>query len=86
MATKLGQELTDIAQYAADRGPFAADRPAYNCSAHGFAFQVGLWARDHGIAVYEVVAGRGYNYRLNNRYNLNFKDKAPVVTAITMTH
>lgn len=64
---------TDIAQYAAQNGPLAADRPAYDSSPNGMAFQVGLWAREHDMPVCEVKASRGYTYLLNRAYKLNFK-------------
>ena len=70
--------FTAIAEHAAQSGPNAADRPAYDSSPDGMAFQVGLWAREHGIYVYDVKASRGHTYVLNGTYKISMKGKAPV--------
>ncbi len=61
---------TAIAQYAFEKGASAADRPAYNSSPNGMAFQVGLWARERSITIYNVHASRGYVYILNGIYKI----------------
>ena len=73
---------TELAQYAAHNGSCAACRPVYDSSPNGMAFRVGLWAREHGVVVSEVKAGRGYIYILNRTYKLNFKGSAPTASRI----
>ena len=73
---------TQIAEYAAQAGPNAADRPPYDSSPNGMAFRVGLWARERGITVQEVKAGRGYTYTLNRSYRLDFKGEEPTIQRI----
>jgi len=63
-------EPTAIAQYAAEKGAGAADRPAYASSPNGMAFAVGLWARERGITVYRVHKSSGYTYILNDTYKV----------------
>ena len=61
---------TAMAQYAAEKGAGAADRPPYASSPNGMAFAVGLWARERGIAVYTVHKSSGYTYVLNDTYRI----------------
>lgn len=70
--------FTQLAQLAEHTGPLAAERPAYASSPDGLAFQVGLWARAHGVRVDNVHASRGYTYILNGRYAVNMKGNEPV--------
>ena len=74
--------FTTVAQYAVHSGPNAADRPAFDSSPNGLAFQVGLWAREHNVTVHEVRAGRGYIYTLNGLYRINLKGDSPTATRI----
>ena len=75
-----GDNYTAIAQHAAEKGPNAAGRPAYDSSPDGMAFSVGLWARENGVTVQEVKASRGYTYILNRRYKISMAgDKAKLV-------
>ena len=63
-------EPTAIAQYAAEKGAAAADRPPYASSPNGMAFAVGLWARERNITVYTVHKSSGYTYVLNDTYRI----------------
>lgn len=74
---------TEIAQYAADAGPTAGCRPAYDSSPNGLAFLAGLWAREHGIVVHEVRASRGYTLILNRDWRIDFKKSPPSATRVT---
>ena len=73
---------TELAQYAEQTGPSAADRPTYDSSPNGLAFRAGLWARSAGVAVYEAHASRGYTVIVNRKYRVNLKDDAPIVTLV----
>ena len=65
-------EYTSIAQYAAEEGPTACERPPHDSSPNGMAFGVGLWASEHGETVYEVAPSRGYSWKLNRDWKLRF--------------
>ena len=73
---------TELAQYAAQAGPSAADRPTYDSSPNGLVFRAGLWARSAGVTVYEAHMSRGYTVVVNRKYKVNLKDDAPVVTLV----
>lgn len=73
---------TELAEYAAHDGPGACCRPAYDSSPEGMAFAVGLWAREHGVAVHEVAQGRGYTFLLNRTYKINFRGSEPQATRV----
>jgi hypothetical protein len=70
--------ITEMAIYAYQSGPRAADRPAYESSTMGMAFSVGLLARERGIIVMEIKQGRGYTFILNRQFRINFKNKIPL--------
>jgi len=74
--------ITEIAQYAAQAGPDAADRPAFDSSPNGMAFRIGLMATMRGITVSELKSGRGYTYTLNRQFKINMKPLVPTLTRL----
>ena len=61
-----------------------SERPAYESSSVGMAFQCGVWCRDNKIPLGSVKASRGYTWIVNGFYKLNYKNNFinPEVTRI----
>ena len=76
---KADPHTTSLAQLAERQGPNASERPPYDSSPDGLAFQAGLWAKSAGIHVEEAYQSRGYTVVINGMYAVNLKGKTPEV-------
>ena len=51
-----------------------SERPPYNSSPVGMAFQCGVICRKMGITPLEIKPSRGYIWIINRTFKFNFKD------------